>query len=67
MLPMRYTRDWFRVNLGNLGNGQYDLAHMHPNAYRLRSIDTMSVSNRNLFEVVVRIERRSHKAGTGPY
>jgi hypothetical protein len=67
MLPMRYTRDWFRENLGNLGNGQYDLAHEHPNPYSLRSIDTISVSNKNLFEVVVRIEKKSYKAGTGPY
>jgi hypothetical protein len=32
MFPMRGTRDWFRSNLGNLGNSQYDLAHKHPNA-----------------------------------
>jgi hypothetical protein len=47
MLPMRRTRDWFRLNLGNLGNGQYDLAHEYPNAYRLKSIDTMDDSDRN--------------------
>jgi hypothetical protein len=64
MLPARLTRDWF---LENLGNGRYNLAHMHPNKYRLDCIDIINHTNRNLFEVVVRIERGSYKAETGPY
>jgi hypothetical protein len=46
MLPTRRTGDWFRENLGN---GRYNLAHMHPNKYRLRSIDTMDATNRNIY------------------
>jgi hypothetical protein len=67
MFPIRRTQDWFRTNLGNLGNGQYDIAHEHPNTYRLRSIASLSASNRNLFEVAIKIEKESYIAGTGQY
>jgi hypothetical protein len=60
MLPTRRTRDWFRENLGN---GRYDLAHTHPNGYKLRSINTMDATNRNIYETIVRIERGSYKDG----
>jgi hypothetical protein len=64
MLTGRETRDWF---LENLGNGVYRLAHMRSNEYRLTSIDIIMSSNRNIYESIVRIERGSYKAGTGPY
>jgi hypothetical protein len=64
MLPGRYTRDWFHEKIGN---GQYKLAHMHPNKYRLDCMDVMDHTDRNIYESVVRIERGSYKAGTGPY
>jgi hypothetical protein len=64
MLPGHYTRDWF---LERLGKGQYNLAHMHPNECRLRSIEMIMNSNRNIYESIVSIERRSYIAGTGPY
>jgi hypothetical protein len=67
MLTGRETRDWFFERLGNLGKGKYNLAHMHPNKYRLDCMDAMDAINGNLFEVVVRIERGSYIAGTGPY
>jgi hypothetical protein len=64
MLTGRYTRDWF---LERLGKGQYELAHMHPNKYRLDCMDVMDHTDRNIYESVVRIERGSYIAGTGPY
>jgi hypothetical protein len=64
MLPGRETQDWF---LERLGKGLYELAHMHPNEYRIRSIEMIMNSNRNIYESIVRIERGSYIAGTGPY
>jgi hypothetical protein len=64
MLPERRTRDWF---FEKLGNGRYKLAHIHPNKYRLTSIEIIMSTDRNIYESVVKIERGSYRAGTGPY